>query len=72
MPARPSFSEPTGLRPRVSNEGWDVQRMLRRAIAADYPSAKNPATRQDEIAYWRARAQHEATDTEWQDEHPDA
>jgi hypothetical protein len=44
------------VRQRISNQNWDPQMMLEKALRGDYPSAnKRSEHRQDEIAYWRER-----------------
>jgi hypothetical protein len=53
-------SQTSGLRPRVSNENWDAMKMLAKAKARGYPSAERGPRRDEEIAYWRARAEAEA------------
>jgi hypothetical protein len=49
------------FRPRVSNARWDAEKMLARALAGSYPSAKHGSdSRAEEIAYWRGRCGFDA------------
>lgn len=50
-------------RPPISNEGWDAGRMLAQALRGAYPSAEYGSRhRDDELAYWRLRAEADGAD----------